>query len=167
MNLEKNNSKRTKSIPVCITASLYIIATTQVTVRRVSITFHIFIKIKEGNIDALKAAKLLFENSSISKDMLLLFDEMYLRKCVEYCGGEFFGSNIHRELYKSIVRFMIIGLKENVPYAVKAVPVIFINSGLLKDELLNCLELLICGFNVIAVIHDNHAAVSSFIKLTL
>ena len=124
-------------------------------------------KIKEGNIDALKAAKLLLENSSISKDMVLLFDEMYLLKCVEYCGGEFFGSNIHRELYKSIVRFMIIGLKENVPYAVKAAPVIVINSGLLKDELLNCLELLICGFNVIAVIRDNHAAVSSFIKLTL
>ena len=83
MNLEKNNSKRTKSIPVCITASLYISATTQVTVRRVSITFHIFIKIKEGSTDALKAAKLLYENSSISKDMVLLFDEMYLLKCVE------------------------------------------------------------------------------------
>ena len=168
MNLEKDNSKRTKSIPVCITASLYIIAITQVTVRRISITLHIFIKIKEGNIDALKAAKLLLENSSISKDMVLLFDEMYLLKCVEYCGGEFFGSNIHRELYKSIVRFMIIGLKENVPYVVKAAPVIFINSGLSKDELLNCLELLMtCGFNVIAVICDNHAAVSTFIKLTL
>ena len=34
-------------------------------------------KIKEGNIDALKAAKLLLENSSISKDMVVLFDEMY------------------------------------------------------------------------------------------
>ena len=48
-------------------------------------------KIKEGNIDALKAAKLLLENSSISKDIVVLFDEMYLQKCVEYCGGEFFG----------------------------------------------------------------------------
>ena len=48
-------------------------------------------KIKEGNIDALKAAKLFLENSSISKDIVVLFDEMYLQKCVEYCGGEFFG----------------------------------------------------------------------------
>ena len=35
-------------------------------------------KIKEGNIDALKAAKLLLENSSISKYIVILFDEMDL-----------------------------------------------------------------------------------------
>ena len=124
-------------------------------------------KIKEGNIDALKAAKLLLENSSISKDILVLFDEMYLQKYVEYCGGEFFGSNISNELYKSIVCFMIIGLKENVSYDVKAVPVTFINSELLKYELLNCLELLITGgLNVRTVICDNHAAnVLTFTKL--
>ena len=64
---------------------------------------------------------------------------------------------------------MIIGLKENVPYAVKAAPVTFTNSELLKDELLNCLEFLITvGFNVRAVICDNHAAnVSVFTKLIL
>ena len=64
---------------------------------------------------------------------------------------------------------MIIGLKENVPYVVKVAPVTFINSELLKDELLNCLELLITGgFNVRAVICDSHAAnVSKFAKLIL
>ena len=126
-------------------------------------------KIKEGNIDALKAAKLLLENSSISKDIVVLFDKMYLQKCVQYCGGEFFGSNINNELYKSIVCFMIIGLKENVPYVVKAAPVTFINNELLKVELLNCLELLITGgFNVRAVICDNDTAnVSAFTKLIL
>ena len=125
--------------------------------------------IKEGNIDTLKAAKLLLENSSISKDIVVLFDEMYLQKCVEYCGGDLFRSNINNELYKSIVSFMIIGLKKNVPYVVKTPPVTFINSELLKDELLNCLELLITGgFNVRAVMFDNHAAnVSAFTKLML
>ena len=65
--------------------------------------------------------------------------------------------------------FIIIGLKENVSYVVKAAPVTFIKSELLKDELLNCLELLITGgFNVRAVICDNHAAnVSAFTKLIL
>ena len=45
----------------------------------------------------------------------------------------------------------------------------FINSELLKDELLNCLELLITGgFNVRTVICYNHAAnVSTFTKLML
>ena len=51
-------------------------------------------KIKEGNIDALETAKLLLQNSSISKDIVVL-DEMYLQKCVESCGGEFLVSNIN------------------------------------------------------------------------
>ena len=126
-------------------------------------------KIKEGNIDALKAAKLLLDNGSISKNIVLLFDEMFLQKCVEYCGGEVFGLNDSSELYKSIVCFMIIGLKENVPYVVKATPVTSINSELLKTEILTCLELLITSaFNVRAIICDNHAAnVSTFTKLIL
>ena len=65
---------------------------------------------------------------------------------------------------------MIIGLKENVPYVVKAAPLLtFINSDLLKDELLSCLELLITGsFNVRAVTCDNHAVnVSTFTKSIL
>ena len=74
----------------------------------------------------------MLDDSSISKDIVVLFDEMYLQKCVEYCGGDFCGSNINNELYKSTVYFMIIGLKENVPYVVKAAPVTFISSGLLK-----------------------------------
>ena len=55
-------------------------------------------KIKEGTIDALKAAKLLLENNSISKDVVVLFGEMYLQNCVEYCRGEFFRSNINNKL---------------------------------------------------------------------
>ena len=74
---------------------------------------------------------------------MVLFDVMDLQKCVEYCGGEFFGTNINNKLYKSIVCFMIVGLKENVPYVVKAAHVTFIKSELLKDDLLNSLELLI------------------------
>ena len=60
-------------------------------------------------------------------------------------------------------------IKKNVPYVVKAAPVTFINREFLKDELLNCLELLITGdFNKRAVIFDNHAAnVSVFTKLML
>ena len=54
-----------------------------------------------------------------------------------------------------------------MPYVFKAAPVTFINSELLKDRILNCLELLITGgFNVRAVTCDNHAAnVSAFTKL--
>lgn len=82
----------------------------------------------------LKAAKLLLENGSISKDIIILFDEMYLQKCVEYCGGEIIGLSENDELYKSIVCFMVIGLKQNIPYVIKACPVTSINSEMLKDE---------------------------------
>ena len=69
----------------------------------------------------------------------------------------------------SIVCFMIIGLKEDVPCVVKVAPATFIDSELLKDELFNCLELLVTGgFNVRAAICENHAAnVSAFTKLVL
>ena len=57
-------------------------------------------------------------------------------------------------------------VKKNVPYFVKVAPVTFLNSELLKDELLNCLELLITGrFNMRADICDNHAANVSVLQL--
>ena len=65
--------------------------------------------------------------------------------------------------------FLIIGLKENVPYVVKAASETFINSEFIKYEILNCLELLITdGLNVRAASCDNHAAnVSTFTKLIM
>ena len=62
------------------------------------------------------------------------------------------------ELYRSIVCFMIIGLKENVPCIIKALPVTNINSEWLKDEPLSCLDILMkAGFRVRATVCDNHA----------
>ena len=46
-------------------------------------------KIKEGNIDALKVAKLSLENSSISKNIVVLFDEMYLQKLLNIVEESF------------------------------------------------------------------------------
>ena len=54
--------------------------------------------IKEGNIDTLKAAKLSLENSSISKDIVVLLDEIYLQKCKEYYEGDVFGSDFNNDL---------------------------------------------------------------------
>ena len=34
----------------------------------------------------------------ISEDIVLMFDEMYLQKCEEYCGGEIIGANENNEL---------------------------------------------------------------------
>ena len=37
-----------------------------------------------GKIEAVTSFKALKENGSISEDVMLLFDEMYLQKCEEY-----------------------------------------------------------------------------------
>ena len=68
-------------------------------------------KITEGQLDAVKCAKSLKSQGVISKDVVLMFDEMYLQKCEEYCSGEIIGANKNNELYKGLVSFMIVGLK--------------------------------------------------------
>ena len=47
---------------------------------------------------------------------------MYLLKCEEYTGVQLIGAATNGELYKGIVSFMIIGIKQNTPYIIKSVP---------------------------------------------
>ena len=55
-------------------------------------------KITEGQLDAVKCPKSLKSQGVISEDVVLMFDEMYLQKCEEYCGGEIIGANENNEL---------------------------------------------------------------------
>ena len=50
-------------------------------------------KLIKRKIDAIKYVQALKKDGKISKDIYLLFDEMYLQKCEEYFGGELIGSN--------------------------------------------------------------------------
>ena len=63
-----------------------------------------------GSIDAIKAAKVLKENNSMSEDIILMADELYLRKSAQYSGGQYVGIDETRNLYKGVVVFMIHGL---------------------------------------------------------
>ena len=60
-------------------------------------------KITEEQLDAVKCAKSLKSQGLISKDVVLVFDEMYLQKCEEYGGGEINGANENNELYKGLL----------------------------------------------------------------
>ena len=51
-----------------------------------------------------------------------MFDEMCLQKCEEYSGGEVYGADENNKLYKGLVCFMIVGMKESVPYVIKSIP---------------------------------------------
>ena len=73
--------------------------------RKISLTIFAFIKKNgKGKIEAVKYAPALKKNGKISEDICLLFDEMSFE-------GEVIGSDENGELYKEIVRFMIVRLK--------------------------------------------------------
>ena len=64
------------------------------------------------------------------------------------------GSDENGELYKGIVCFMIIGLKESTLYMIKSSPEITINAAWFSDE---CFDVLYqCEFNVRTIACDDH-----------
>ena len=120
-------------------------------------------KISKGKIDALKSLKILRENGTITTDVILMFDEMYLQNV----GGELAGVDEYGELLQGIISFMIVGLKQSIPYVVKALPEKKLYGEWLKSELLNCLNTLHKNeLNIRAVVCDNHVSnVSAYRKL--
>ena len=52
-------------------------------------------KSTEGKLHAVKCSK---PQGVICEDIVLMFDEIYLQKCEEYCGGEIIGANENSEL---------------------------------------------------------------------
>ena len=82
---------------------------------------------------------------------------MYLQKCEEYTVGQLVGAATNGELYKGIVSFTIISIKQNTPYIIKSVLEIKIHADSLKNKIIECLKVLTdCGFKVRMIISDNH-----------
>ncbi len=50
-------------------------------------SFSVLQKLHVGRVDAMKAAKILLDNGKISKDVIMMFDEIYLEKEANYQGG--------------------------------------------------------------------------------
>lgn len=124
-------------------------------------------KIQQGGIDSVKALKLLRENNRISFDCIMMVDEMYLQKSTSYSGGSYVGADEDGNLYKGIVAFMIVGLKESIPYIIQAVPeVTFTGKWLAEKMTENMKSLIEAGFCVRGIVTDNHAAnVNAFSSL--
>ena len=122
-------------------------------------------KINSGTIDAVKCASALRIEGKISEDVCMIFDEMYLLKSQEYFGGETIGCDDEGELYTGIVCFMIVGLKESIPYVIKSSPETNIDANWLKTELLDSLEILSnFVFRVRAIVCDKHPSNVSCFK---
>ena len=93
---------------------------------------------------------------------------MYLQKCEESSGGEIIGADGNYELYKGLFSFMIVGLKENVPYIIKSVPEQNIDGKWIKQQILDSLKTLKnCSFRVRAIVSDNNSANVLAYKLLL
>ena len=116
-------------------------------------------KIQKGGVDALKAVKKLREEGHMSSDVILMVDEMFLQKETSYKGGEYIGEDEAGELYKGIACFMIVGLKESIPYVIQAVPEVKITGSWLANKISASIESLAkTGFTVRGVVTDNHNA---------
>ena len=55
----------------------------------------------------------------IDKDVVLLIDEMYLQKEMQFQQGKLIGCDNDGNLFKGIMTFMIVGLRKNVLLVVK------------------------------------------------
>ena len=74
--------------------------------------------------------KVLREKGQISTDFILLVDEieMYLPKPAQYQAGEYVCAGEEDNLYKGIVAFMVVGLKQSALFIVQAIPEIRFNG---------------------------------------
>ena len=123
------------------------------------LSFSLLKKLTTGSVDSLKCVKKLRLVGSISEDITLMVDEMYLKKCSQYHGGEYYGENSDGVLYSGIVVFMIIGLQQSVPIVVKTCPETSIGGNWLSKEMDDCiLNLSKYGFKVRALVADNHSS---------
>lgn len=124
-------------------------------------------RLRKGDLDAIKAAELLRGRGKIDNDVVMMVDEVYLKKCAQYSGGDFIGSDENGKLYKGVVVFMVQGLKNSVPIVIKACPETVITGSWLAEEMSDCISSLSsAGFNVRAIVTDNHASnVSAFSSL--
>ena len=121
-------------------------------------SFSLLSKIQQGGVDAVKAIRLLMEKGKMSKDVILIVDEMFLQKGSQYQSGDFIGEDEEGNLYKGVVGFMIVGLKESVPYMIQALPeTTFDGKWLAKKMEDNMKTLTDAGFRVRAVVTDNHS----------
>ena len=116
-------------------------------------------KIQQGGVESLKSVALLRKRGEISSDCVLMVDEMYLQKGTSYQAGEYIGEDNEGNLYKGIMVFMIVGLKQSIPFVVQAVPDVTITGVWLWPKMASCIESLAnVGFNVRALVTDNHSS---------
>ena len=88
---------------------------------------------------------------------MLLTDEMYLQKKLRFQQNKLIGCDDNGNLFKGIMTFMIVEVRKNVSFEVKAVPESKIEGKWLSCQTRETIQSLHeIGFHVRAVISDSH-----------
>ena len=61
--------------------------------------------------ELMKVARMLYEQGANSQNIVLMCDEMHLQIGAHYHGGISVGADGHRNLFRGIFDFMIVGIK--------------------------------------------------------
>ena len=89
---------------------------------------------------SIEPIQLLRDEGKMNSDCVLILDEMYLQKSSEYHGGKSVGLDEDGRFYKGVLCFMIVVLKESIPYVIKACPETTITGELVYEQIVECLS---------------------------
>ena len=126
-------------------------------------------KIQQGGADMLNVLKTIHEKGSFSCDCILMIDETYLRKSAQYQSGEYM-VGVDEE---GITTFVVVGLKQSVPFVIQVIPEVIFNEHWLVEKISGVTDNLIkFGLCVRSIqVTENHSAnmnaFSALIKITL
>ena len=96
-----------------------------------------------------------------------MIDEIYLQKSAQYQSGEYVGVDEEGNLYRGIVAFIVVGLKQSIPFVVRAIPEVTFNGQWMAEKFsVNIDNLIESGLCVRGIVTDNHSAnVNAFSEL--
>ena len=117
-------------------------------------------KVKQSGVDSLKALKVLREKGEISIDLILMADEIDLQKVAQYQDGEYVGADEESNLYKGIIAFMVVVMKQSITFVVQAIPEVTFNGQWLCNKVASNIENLgNAGFCLRGLVADNHTII--------
>ena len=93
-------------------------------------------KTASGNVGTASVTTALKQQGRISGDVILILNEIYLQKSEKYFGGDIFRTNEDGDLYKGMLCFMIVELKNSIPCVLKSVPEKELSGQFIKDPLI-------------------------------
>ena len=110
----------------------------------------------------------MLQEGKVSSDSALLIDEMCLQKSVQTHGGKLIGKEEKGHFYNGILVIMVVGLKQSVPYVIKACPKTNLSGRWLTDEIEESLSTLSdAGLSTHAIITDNHSTNLTAFKMLI